>query len=581
LSFWWDVSSYYYEYGKLKFSIDDALQAEIYGNEVQWQQSTYSISAGIHTLKWSYEKDYAWSYGSDCGWLDKVEFTPLPEIVLNRNQLTFGTYPEGGTGLQNFSIRNNTASTLNWFASSDQTWLLCSPTYGTNTGVVSVAVNTAGLATGTYTGTITVTDTYASNSPQIVTVTLNIYPAGGSTAPFGEYATPTDGSTVSSSVPFTGWVLDDIKVENVKLYRQNGETAVYIGDAMFVEGARPDVEQAYSSYPYNYKAGWGYMMLTNFLPNGGNGTFTILAIATDLEGNVVTLGSKTITVDNAHAVKPFGAIDTPGQGETVSGSNYRNQGWILTPLPNTIPKTGSTIDVYVDGVKLGHPTYNLYRSDIASLFPGYNNSNGAHAYYNFDTTVYDDGVHTIVWVAADNAGNSDGIGSRYFTIQNTAGSTGGSNDGQGAGYLASGDGYMPQDDGRWVDAPGPVEIIKGYKRSGATIKPLQVYPDEEGITRVETRELERVEIRFDNFGQLSGWMQVGDQLRSLPIGSFLDRGKGIFYWQPGPGFVGEYHLVFVETDQDSNMSRKNILIHIVPMFDNNAVDAKAPNVNTN
>lgn len=79
------------------------------------------------------------------------------------------------------------------------------------------------------------------------------------------------------------------------------------------------------------------MMLTNYLPNGGNGTYTFEAIATDAEGNDVPLGTKTINVDNENAVKPFGAIDTPKQGGTADGSNFRNHGWVLTPLPNSIP----------------------------------------------------------------------------------------------------------------------------------------------------------------------------------------------------------------------------------------------------
>ena len=53
-----------------------------------------------------------------------------------------------------------------------------------------------------------------------------------------------------------------------------GSGLVYIGDAVLVEGARPDVEAAYPDYPDNYKAGWGYNLLTNGLPNQGNGTFT-------------------------------------------------------------------------------------------------------------------------------------------------------------------------------------------------------------------------------------------------------------------------------------------------------------------
>jgi hypothetical protein len=80
-------------------------------------------------------------------------------------------------------------------------------------------------------------------------------------------------------------VLDDIGVEGVKIYRGQCGNMVYIGDAVFVEGARPDVQNAYPGYPMNYKAGWGYMRLTNFLPNGGNGTFIINAIASDMDGH--------------------------------------------------------------------------------------------------------------------------------------------------------------------------------------------------------------------------------------------------------------------------------------------------------
>ncbi|NIM13035.1 MAG: hypothetical protein GTO45_12990, partial [Candidatus Aminicenantes bacterium] len=166
-------------------------------------------------------------------------------------------------------------------------------------------------------------------------------------------------------------------------------------------------------------AGWGYMMLTNFLPNSGNGTFEIHAVVTDFAGKTTTLGTKTIHCDNANAVKPFGAIDTPTQGGTASGSSFINWGWVLTPPPNHIATDGSTINVYVDGVNLGHPNYNIYRSDIAALFPGYANSNGAVGYFYLDTTAYANGVHTIQWTARDSGGNSDGIGSRYFSISNT------------------------------------------------------------------------------------------------------------------------------------------------------------------
>lgn len=236
--------------------------------------------------------------------------------------------------------------------------------------------------------------------------------------PFGDFETPLNGSTVASSIAVTGWALDDVGVESVKIYREAGGNLYYIGDALFVEGARPDIAQAYPNYPNNTKAGWGYMLLTNFLP-GGDGRCILHAIATDSSGQKTTLGIKTIYVNNASAVKPFGAIDTPQPGEVVTGTGYRIQGWALTPLPNKIPENGSTIKVYIDDTYIGNCTYNVYRSDIANYFPGYANSSGAGAYFDINPEQYSVGVHRLYWIATDNAGNSDGIGSRYFSIAHT------------------------------------------------------------------------------------------------------------------------------------------------------------------
>jgi hypothetical protein len=212
--------------------------------------------------------------------------------------------------------------------------------------------------------------------------------------------------------------LDDIGIDSVKIYRKEGTNLVYIGDGLRIEGARPDIAGGYPGYPENIKAGWGYMMLTNVLPGGGNGSFVFHVIARDLTGHEQTLGIKTVNCDNAHAVKPFGALDTPAPGGIASGNKFRVHGWALTPKPNCIPTSGATIYVFVDGVKIGNPIYNIYRSDIASIFPGYCNSNGAHGYFDLNTTTYQNGLHTISWVVKDNAGNMDGIGSRYFIIKN-------------------------------------------------------------------------------------------------------------------------------------------------------------------
>jgi hypothetical protein len=485
-------------------------------------------------------------------WLNNQSPNPcnLPNILLNRTQLNFGASAGVETGTQTFAIDYSGEGTPDWSVSTGANWLSCSPVSGDGPGLVSVSVDTTGLSTGTYNGTITVIDPNAINSPQTLPVTLQVYKPGFTSEPFGDFATPIHGAAVRSSIPVTGWVLDDIEVVSVKIY--NGSN--YVGDAIFVEGARPDVEQAYPGYPVNYRAGWGYMMLTYFLPNGGNGTYTINATAADAEGNQVTLGSKVINIDNANAVKPFGAIDTPTQGGIVSGSSYINWGWALTPQPNCIPTDGSTINVYVDGVNLGHPTFNIYRSDIASMFPYYCNSSGAAGYFYLDTTAYANGIHTIQWVVTDSAGNTDGIGSRYFTIQNP-----GSNTSPGSFSHE----YVIGDD--------PVEMIKGYSNHG---RRQEIYPDENGVIVVEIKEMERIEIHLQgkhNWQSVPirtnyrGYMKVNDRLRSLPVGSTLDIEKGIFYWQPGVGFLGEYSFVFMEKHPGSWV-KKNIIVRIAPRF---------------
>ena len=191
-----------------------------------------------------------------------------------------------------------------------------------------------------------------------------------------------------------------------------------MGNATFVEGARPDVAAAYPTLPGATRAGWGLQLLTNMLPGGGSGSFRLHARAIDGDGNQTLLASRTIACSNATATKPFGTIDTPGQGGTVSGSGYVVFGWALTPPPASIPVDGSTIWVFVDGAPLGHPVYGQYRSDIATLFPGYANSGGAVGYFVLDTTALANGIHTISWSTTDSLGRADGLGSRYFWVQN-------------------------------------------------------------------------------------------------------------------------------------------------------------------
>ncbi len=347
-------------------------------------------------------------------------------VALNRSGLYFGGTNNGAllSGAQTATVTFTQGSST-WTVASNVNWLTITPASGNSNGTFSVSVNPGSYANGSVmNATLTITAPGVPNSPLTLPVQLKVMAT--TAAPFGSFDTPTDNTTgVTGALPVTGWALDDIGIASVAIWRDPiaGEAAssangkVFIGNATMVDGARPDVETP-NLLPFRYEAGWGYMMLTNFLPNQGNGTFKIYAIATDVEGHTTTIGSKTITDDNAHAVKPFGTIDTPDQGGTASGSAFVNFGWVLGAQNNTIPTDGSTITVFIDGVPVGHPTYNNARPDIQTLFPGHVNTNGAVGFYVINTTTLANGVHTIAWGVSDSAGDSEGIGSRFFTVLN-------------------------------------------------------------------------------------------------------------------------------------------------------------------
>jgi len=542
-------------------------------NGIPMENPHYNGDEAGHTTYSSCEnkaKASWWLLARIAGW-DGTSSTAKPTITLSKNQANFGFVLGGSTpASQTVNISNTGSGTLHWSASEISPWLGITPTSGTDSGTLTLSINTTGLMAGTYTGTITITDSNATNSPQTVSVNFSVYSQGSDSPPFGSFDTPLNNSAVTSSIPVTGWVLDDTGVNSVKIYREgDGGTPVYIGDAVFVDGARPDVEAAYPAYPNNTKAGWGYMLLTNFLPNKGNGTFTIYAVATDTGGRTTNLGSSTIICDNAHAVKPFGAIDTPTQGGTVSGSSYVNWGWVLTPQPNSINTNGSKINVYVDGMNMGHPTYNLYRSDIATFFPGYANSNGAVGYYYLNTTAFDNGVHTIGWIAEDSGGNADGIGSRFFSINNPSSQGAGTpsiHNRQRDGVHFPGNTHvksLPYTNGEPMIAEGSIGVKTGFNEN---TRSREMRRDGNGIYHVEINALGRVEIRLGKAADMryTGYLLVGDQRRPLPIGSTMDRQNGVFYWQPGPGFLGTYEMLFVPIGSDEGNGGIKVGVTIVP-----------------
>lgn len=463
---------------------------------------------------------------------------------------------------------------VSWTAQSDRPWVVVTPAAGIGSRVVNVSVTDPGGASAHANLTISATRDGIVEA-QTIPVTFVARVANASTgAPVGTVDTPaSSGPAIGGSLAVTGWAVDDVGVREVLVWRSCVETidrprgacqspvpgapeGVLLGVATRLSGARPDVEAAYRGWPDAQRAGWGLLVLTNLLPDigrgrpfGGQGTFGLHVYATDVEGQTTLLGSRTIVIDNDGAVRPFGAIDAPTQGGTVSGV-IPTFGWVLTPDSGTgvvIPPSGNTVQVFVDGALAGTVTYNHCRGtvgtppptgvlcddDVATAFRGdgtrYRNldaGRGAIGVHVLDTTTLADGQHTIVWVVTDSAGRSENVGSRYFFVSNGAART----------SVPDPPAARPQ---------GMVTALQLRTGFDAQTPFSTRRPDRDGVVRVEIPLQGRVEIHAAGLREVVH--EVDGEERQLPVGLGVDLRHGVVTWAPGPGFVGAYRLVLRAT----------------------------------
>ena len=185
-------------------------------------------------------------------------------LTLSRTVLNYGTSGSLVTSTQTVTVGFTGGSGVAWTVSSSQANITV---VGSGTGNGSFTVTAAAGASGT----VTVTAPGAAQSPLQLQVNVSAVTPG---SPTGSFDTPVSGTTgIAGAIPVTGWALDNIEVTKVDIWREPlaSEPAglVVIGDAVFVADARTDVEASFPTSPYQYRAGWGYMLLTNFLPNNG------------------------------------------------------------------------------------------------------------------------------------------------------------------------------------------------------------------------------------------------------------------------------------------------------------------------
>lgn len=106
-------------YDFLHFSVDGVVQASWSGTQA-WSQVSFPVTAGVHVLRWSYEKDGSVSSGDDAGSIDNITFPPVAAMpqadwVVAPASISASLLPGGSTS-QGITLQNAGSADLLWTA---------------------------------------------------------------------------------------------------------------------------------------------------------------------------------------------------------------------------------------------------------------------------------------------------------------------------------------------------------------------------------------------------------------------------------------------------------------------------------
>ena len=177
VSFYCKVSSEE-SYDYLRFYIDNIVQ-NAWSGESDWTFAQFSVPAGVHTLKWSYEKDSYVSDGDDCAWIDMVS---LPDQASGVDMVAFPNQfdinmPSNSTIDTTLVLFNNSGTAYNCQISQPTSWMNISNDYSdfnlpaSISKVVELSIDSSGQS-GTLTSLITVN--YGDNETLEIPITVTI-----------------------------------------------------------------------------------------------------------------------------------------------------------------------------------------------------------------------------------------------------------------------------------------------------------------------------------------------------------------------------------------------------------------------
>jgi uncharacterized protein (TIGR03437 family) len=261
-----------------------------------------------------------------------------PALAISPQALTFN-YSVGGSApaAQTVSIANAGGGTLTFSAAASGSpyWLGVSPASGSIPGTLSISVNPANLAAGTYTAAVQVTAAGATGSPSSIAITLVVQGA----QPAGTITTVANAGSFQSGVASATWIA---------ILGSNLSTTTYTWQASdFVNGMLPTSLQGVSVTIDGVPAFVEYISPTqiNVLAPDDATTGPVQVQATTAQQ-----ASNSLTVQRAAL---FPAFFTIGDGKYVAALHldYSLVGSAgLLPGVTTRPaQPGETIAIYATG----------------------------------------------------------------------------------------------------------------------------------------------------------------------------------------------------------------------------------------
>jgi uncharacterized delta-60 repeat protein len=278
-----------------EFSIDDVIVDDIAGETEAEAANTGDTIPVIVT-----QPDLPWESTSQ-----------LTEIGVSHASLSFEAVLGEDPGEQTFSVWNSGTGTLEYTISDDAAWLGVSPSSGTSDDQYdevshTVSVGIVGLEPGTYPGTITIADPYATNNPARVPVTLTLYAvaplrASSSAVPIsGAIPLTVDftGSATGGTPPYSySWDFGDSGSSAVQNPSHTYSSAGTFNAVLTVTDSASNVD-ASDPIVISANAGMASKLVFTQSPNGGVGgaiwTTQPIVKVQDALGNVVTSDDSTV-----------------------------------------------------------------------------------------------------------------------------------------------------------------------------------------------------------------------------------------------------------------------------------------------